>query len=433
MRTPISALTFGLCFAAFCGEAFAQSACESDSDCAAGMVCEVVGVSGCGAPACAPDDPDCDSKPMCESEEFRACVPGPCETDADCGEDQVCQVSEWEACGGAAMTCDSNGDCEVVESDCESGTSSECVYKWNLPCESDADCGEKFECVTGPEQCDCAASGGSADPARPATDLGAVDGGAAPPPPEADLVAPDCTCSTYSYCQAEELPCESADECPSGWSCEAPVMSTCGGPAIGDDGRESGIAAPPVRGMEPADVDGGAPDVGFAPPQDGDPRPDEPKPDEPMCEVVELPKLCVPPGGTLGGGRPGVDLPTSGEAEDNSGEPPVAPGKGSEVDVDDPAVGEDGNGGDEEGELGDDDIVLDEEPGDDEPATEDDEPKGGHSDAGADDVAANEEDTDSGSSGDSGLCSLGTPGHSAAPAAWLVALLGLAMMRRRRS
>ena len=80
----------------------------------------------------------------------------------------VCHTTEWGACSGAAPACDEDGNCEPApEPECETGTTSQCVYKWETSCEVDADCGEGFTCKQEEAGCDCASSGGGSDPAVP--------------------------------------------------------------------------------------------------------------------------------------------------------------------------------------------------------------------------------------------------------------------------
>jgi MYXO-CTERM domain-containing protein len=444
MRILTSSLSIGLCLSAFSGAAVAQSECAADADCAEGMVCEVVGSSGCAGAACPDGEPDCVSEPVdCETEEFTACMPGPCESDADCGADMVCHTYEWESCDGSAgVSCDADGNCEEmeVESNCTSGSSSECIYRWQEPCSADADCGGGFTCVTVESVCDCggaavgsgdgAESGGGMDPS--------TDGDMAPP---SDFVAPpmdagtggmepppettDCDCGgEYSYCQADEIPCETADECPSGWSCEAPP-SGCGDVPMesappGDD------VDPPQEALPddaPMAVDAGAPEQELLPPDE-----------RPACEPVDAPSQCVPPGGGFDGpGRPvsdgsGTVDPDTGEAGggEDLPEPPV--------DEEEPAIddGEDDLGGDDDSAEGEDDDAAgdDDAEGGDDDVTEDDEPA---ADAGAEDEDDQElEGTSDADSGDDGGCSVAQAPTKTSSAAWLAALLGLSLLRRRR-
>lgn len=75
-----------------------------------------------------------------------------CATDADCGQAMVCRSQTVTTCtGGAAapVKCDPNTVCEptpVLPPTCSDSTLSQCAYRWQLPCNADADCGDGFLC-----------------------------------------------------------------------------------------------------------------------------------------------------------------------------------------------------------------------------------------------------------------------------------------------
>ena len=229
--------------------AFAQdSECEVDADCEQGFECQVTGGSSCAGPACAPDE-DCEPV-VCETEEFRSCVPGSCETDSDCAENMVCESHELGACSQPA--CSSDGDCP--EAECTSEVYSRCEYRWNLSCEAAADCGEGFDCVE-LEECSCSGgeagvptdnagtpgagatassgstSAGSGTQASGGAPSSGGEGAAGPVPPAdpavdplAPALPPDCECapSGVGYCALQEIECGSDAECPADWSCVKP-------------------------------------------------------------------------------------------------------------------------------------------------------------------------------------------------------------------
>src|SRR5215468_8212635 len=73
---PLALLVSGA-FSLTAASASAGQSCQLDSDCEHGFDCEVVGTSGCAAPAC-PPNADCPAPAPCDPTEFKECVPGPC-------------------------------------------------------------------------------------------------------------------------------------------------------------------------------------------------------------------------------------------------------------------------------------------------------------------------------------------------------------------
>lgn len=300
----------------------AAQECVETADCPMGFTCEVTGGSTCGAaPACPPGE-DCPEPAPCESVEYRSCVPGPCESDADCADGMVCaEHTEGECTVSADVPCGPDG-CDPLptppEEMCTERTVTQCAPKWALPCVEAADCGEGFRCVEYIEQwCDAGgavaggdpattggtgmggASGFAPPPAEPPTDPDApAQGGAAgssgdvqPAPPEDPMCGE--TPTGQFYCEPEEISCEANTECPSGWLCKEQSTAPSGGCA----------------------------DVDPAPGQDPVPCP----PPEPAPEVT---KLCVPPYYDLA--FPGRDANdsggvASGEGSVTGGEPPANP------------------------------------------------------------------------------------------------------------
>ena len=200
-RTSLGALLAAGAVVFSSGRAFAQE-CATDADCPTGFACEVVGASSCPGYAC-PEGEPCPPPPPCEPQEFRECVPGPCQSDADCAEGLVCFTETKELCsGGSQVDCPPDVVCPPPEPTvCETVTESQCVPPYVPPCAQDSDCGEGFLCV---EQQSCGCSGSAPSP----------DG---QPVPE-----PTCTCTSSGqfYCELQQIACTAATDCPSGWTCE---------------------------------------------------------------------------------------------------------------------------------------------------------------------------------------------------------------------
>jgi MYXO-CTERM domain-containing protein len=101
----------------------------------------------------------------------------------------------------------------------------------------DADCGEGFSCVQY-EQCSCDGSSGSADGTEPADGVG---------------TEPNCGCSPSGefYCELQVLPCSTASECPSGFSCEQnPETGVCNGGSSEPGGTSVEPTCEPSTGPE---------------------------------------------------------------------------------------------------------------------------------------------------------------------------------------
>lgn len=251
----------------------ADGECDSNDDCELGFVCEVVGAGDCPAIACA-EGADCE-QPACDLTEYKACVPGPCDSDADCGDNQVCYQETYEVCsGGSTDACARDGECAepepAEESSCTTEQFSQCVPRWAAPCEESADCGPGFTCEA-LEQCACKGSAGSAAPC--------AEGEECPEPGPAPAPEPECSCepTDTNYCKLVETSCTADSDCATGLVC-ADVggdAASCGGSAP-SSGSGSGDSA-----GDPAPADGGVPpeEQGFA-----------------ACEPVETDPemLCVP-------------------------------------------------------------------------------------------------------------------------------------------
>lgn len=253
--------------------------CEQPTDCDEGLSCEVVGATGCACASPSPGDPADGGAPFVPPEcdcpepvEFKACVPGPCESDADCGAGLVCATWE-EPCLSTrpAVPCSSEDpDCNGApppEEECTPTTYSVCAPRWILPCEAASDCGAGFACEP-VEQCSCSGGGGTpVDPVPPeggGSDSGSGGSGDSEGAPYYD--EPECTCtpSEENWCRPVEVTCSSDADCSDGWACQ-------------DAGYDDAPCATPVPepsgdGFAPPDPNCGAPSdstetVGLCQPQ----------------------------------------------------------------------------------------------------------------------------------------------------------------------
>jgi hypothetical protein len=207
--------------------------CEQATDCDEGLACEVVGATGCACASPTPTDPGEGGAPFVPPEcdcpepvEFKACVPGPCQTDADCGAGLVCATWE-EPCASTrpAVPCSSeepNCGAPMPEEECTPTTYSVCAPRWILPCEGANDCGAGFACEA-VEQCSC--TGNSGTPVDPApsegggSDSGSSGSGDREGAPYYE--EPECTCtpSEENWCRPVEVSCTSDADCSDGWAC----------------------------------------------------------------------------------------------------------------------------------------------------------------------------------------------------------------------
>jgi MYXO-CTERM domain-containing protein len=368
-------------------QAHAQT-CETDADCAQGLVCEVVGASSCAVPDCPPGE-TCPEPEPCEPEEFRECVPGPCTSDADCGEGLKCLTTSSEICTASDMACDPDDEECVpvtVEPVCETVTEQYCAPDWVGACETDADCGEGFTCVQ-PEVCEC--SVGAAVP-EPATDPDADPAAESEPVPEVEpepVPEPICECypTGEKYCEPKEIACEAAADCPEGWSCEQV----------------------------------GAVSVACTVPEDGS---------EPVCEPAEDPvSQCMPPYWEMARGAAG-----GSDASGTLQADPTGAGPGAEDPDGESEAGKESGGAEEEpaeSAPGDEPIVTDDASAESTlGSTEDDSAEstlGGTEDDSAESAPSGERSADDGGCQMSG----GSPGSLLA--LWALGLIGVTLRRRR--
>lgn len=241
--------------------------CGPSQDCPQGFTCVQSTVAGT-TPACPPDS-DCPKADPTPPAPVYQCQPKTCQTDSECGAGMVCFTETSTACsGGAAVPpCPPNSDCPApvkTETMCTTTTRSTCAFKWQLPCQNDASCGDGFTChptVIGA----CSGSAGVGSAGSASGDGGAGAGSATAsagdrPPSSApsipgDASVPECTTvmSFPGYCTPTRTSCVADSDCPAGWTCidEPPAMSG------------SGVATPvkgaPAPAPVPVAADAGAP------------------------------------------------------------------------------------------------------------------------------------------------------------------------------
>jgi hypothetical protein len=255
--------------------------CTSDADCAKGLSCQAdpiatpavaICYAGDASGACAPVD---NPPPVPTS----SCRSAACLTSADCGPTMVCNSRTTTTCTGGtpvAVKCDPTTtacDPGVVPDplpvSCTDTVTSRCIYKYELPCNVDADCGDGFTCqptVYGM----CSGSSGTASSGSGSASAGTggatggapvpaeVDAGAAAPVPVP--VDAGMTVSSYpGHCQAKPVSCTVDTDCQSTWTCALVTTGTAvsGGtatapaaPSAPDASTvvsvpETGIAVPP--------------------------------------------------------------------------------------------------------------------------------------------------------------------------------------------
>jgi len=221
--------------------------------------------------------------------------------------------------------CAKGADCAApADAGCTTVTVSACVPHYVPPCASDSECGPGFTCVE-QEECACSGSTGSGGGSAPSagsgggtagsggatpsdsgnapSDAGAADpiptpdGGAEPPPdakmaPDAGAPAPvappECTCtpSGVKACKLTVVGCNTASDCPSGFTCENNPSGSCWASSDGSSGCDTPdpamICAPPytdLLGGAHADDSGG--ELGVSEPTAGGGTPEAPKANDP--------------------------------------------------------------------------------------------------------------------------------------------------------
>jgi Cys-rich repeat protein len=233
------------------------ASCTADSDCTKGFTCQVVGATACPGTACAVppagvDAEACPPPPVCDPTVIKGCMPGPCTTDSDCATGMVCYADTYTSCPPPepVPVCPKNADCAAPAIDagaCTTTTVNSCVPRYDLPCKVASDCGDGFTCV--PDTTTECSGGGSAGSGVANGSTGTTSGPAllvdASPvtvgAEDASSPPPSCTTtvSSTSSCQANSIPCTTAANCPSTWTCVAqpePATEICAGPVSLDGG-----------------------------------------------------------------------------------------------------------------------------------------------------------------------------------------------------
>jgi hypothetical protein len=280
--------------------------CTTDAGCARGTSCQPTGAgSGTGqgtsgstgaVDAIPPICPD--SQPNCAARAYDAgaagtktptvpemsCQPLSCKVDADCAATMVCHAESFTTCSGSgvAPACPPNQVCPPVPAPqpvtCTTTSYSACAFKWQLPCNVDADCGNAFTCapaVSG--TCGSAASGAGTGTSTGGVSVGQDGGGvagggstsaggkptAAPntpaiavaPSPDdggAGTAPPICTTTSSfpGYCQPKATTCTSDSDCPASWTCIAtPDVTPTSTEAPPTGGSALGVASEPARDL----------------------------------------------------------------------------------------------------------------------------------------------------------------------------------------
>ena len=235
--------------------------CVTASDCPRGMSCQGSTIVPTTSPAC-PSGAEC--LPVAPpSTETMTCQPALCQTDADCAQGMMCHGETTTVCsGGTAVKCDPNSstcDSGSVSSapTCTYTTVSQCIYKWQLPCNADTDCGDGFVCqpstIGSCSGSGSAGSSGGTGTASSGTGGGGGSGESPVPPPSPAFDAgtpttPVCTTTTSfpGSCQAMVTSCTVDSDCPSTWTCAASYgTATVSSPDSGSDGGMAPIETSP--------------------------------------------------------------------------------------------------------------------------------------------------------------------------------------------
>jgi translation initiation factor IF-2 len=232
----------------------------------------------------------------------------------------VC-VTETSGCTSPVTPapCPPDSDCKDVPADlippgaCDPVVTKSCKPRYELHCNTAADCGGGFTCVA---EMDCGCSAGT--PSSGGSDDPAPSGAAAPLPPGAGggsgvSPQPDCSCtpSAVSRCQLTLQACNFNSDCPSGLVCRSAPL-----PPQRDPGNDPDSPGFPGMGGT-SGIGGAAGSAGTGAPNPGGAA--EPPP--PLPQPAEL--FCVPPNWsypTPGGG--------GGSVGGSTGEPRPTPGGG---------------------------------------------------------------------------------------------------------
>lgn len=249
--------------------------CSTTAECAKGFTCQIVATTT-PTPAPCPADTVCAQDAKAEAGQqatYGVCVEASCTTNADCGSGMVCHTEEQESCSGGSA-CPPNAQCFAPPATCTTTKVSTCMFKWQLPCSADAECGDGFTCqptVSG--ACSggsgtvtagtgtSSSSGGGADAKMPS--VGGTDGtagGAGTAPPDM------CTTTTSfpGYCAPKASTCTVDSDCPASWTCvdAYPTRETtanAGAPASSSSAAAAGSSGASIAPGEPAPTGGATP------------------------------------------------------------------------------------------------------------------------------------------------------------------------------
>ena len=232
--------------------------CGSGPACAVGFECTVVGGSGCAsAPPCAAGQ-SCPTPEPCVNTVEMGCTPAHCTADAECAAGMVCHT--WTepcavtdcACAPDVPNCNCGGP-----TTCQGNTVSMCTPRYLLPCQTANDCGDGFTCEEQMVGCATVSSSGGGSAPNPGS------AGAAPTPPDGAAGAatdpipmPVDPCGAPQptgvfQCVAKEFTCQTAAQCPAGWSCLTEALPTMApAPACsGNDCAADPVAPTPTRSV----------------------------------------------------------------------------------------------------------------------------------------------------------------------------------------
>ncbi|MBN2573916.1 MAG: hypothetical protein JXP73_05065 [Deltaproteobacteria bacterium] len=319
------------------GLAIAQT-CTSDADCAKGLSCQEDPTIATAAVVCSIVDGGtvCTEVVGPQLPATKSCQAAPCASDADCGPDMVCFSQTYTTCTGGTpetVRCEPGTECpdppvpDPVT--CADTTVSYCAYRWEMPCNTDADCGAGFTCkpnVIGV----CSGSSGSASggTAEDSVGTGGASGSSEPPAPPSEGIdageAPVITCTTVEsypgYCQANAVACAADSDCPSGWTCVTvhsgtEVSSTPPDVETAPSGAGEATSKPePVPVPPPVVLDAGA----LFPPEETTRTCQPPSSHGPLYVGTDL-------GGSEGGGTTAVRAADAGTSQGNAVPPTPTP------------------------------------------------------------------------------------------------------------
>lgn len=300
-----------------------DGSCMSDQDCPDGYGCVMMACACADCPPCPPGE-ECEDCPPCDCPEEGegwceylgdddddwGFYGGECDVDGDCPMGFSCEMVQVPcATNPTCPPCDCMGcdpddeDCEDMPCECPECPEPEpcepeemgvCVYDM-MDCESDSECGEGFECLEVEECWGSGSSGGCACP--PCACETCVDGEECEPcecePCECDDEPEEFEegCEVVgSFCAPKEQPCETDDECLDGWEC---MMVSMGGG--GTDCACPGCACEPCaegEECEPCDC----------PPCECDEEPEEWIEEEGYCVPDGWSEIIEDAGGVAGSG-----------------------------------------------------------------------------------------------------------------------------------